>query len=53
MKEVIRVELCKLLGLKLQNAGRASNLFWMGFGDMIQINRRGRTQETPEYALHI
>ncbi|SMQ77832.1 hypothetical protein SAMN05444673_3094 [Bacillus sp. OV166] len=53
MKEVIRVELCKLLGLKLQNAGRASNLFWMGFGDMIQINRRGRTQETPEYELHI
>ncbi|SMQ78177.1 hypothetical protein SAMN05444673_3281 [Bacillus sp. OV166] len=53
MKEVIISELGKLAGLKLQNAGRASNLFWMGFGDMIQINRRGRTQETPEYALHI
>lgn len=27
--------------------------FGLVFGDMIQINRRGRTQETPEYALHI
>lgn len=53
MKEVIMSELGKLAGLKLQDAGRASNLFWLGFGDIIQIIRRGKTLETAEYALHI
>ena len=53
MKEVIISELSKLVGLKLQDLGRASNLFWLGFGDIIQIIRRGRSQESAEYALHI
>lgn len=53
MKEVIISELGKLMGLKLQDAGRASNLFWLGFGDIIQIVRRGKIQESAEYALHI
>ncbi|WML52242.1 hypothetical protein RCG17_23105 [Neobacillus sp. PS3-12] len=53
MKEVIISELGKLVGLKLQDAGRASNLFWLGFGDIIQIIRKGKTQESAEYALHI
>ena len=53
MKELIVSELGKLVGLKLQDVGRASNLFWLGFGDIIQIIRRGKTQETAEYALHI
>jgi hypothetical protein len=49
MKEVIIAELGKLVGLKLQDAGRASNLFWLGFGDMIPIIRRGKTQVSAEY----
>ncbi|MEY2196806.1 hypothetical protein AB7942_29450 [Neobacillus sp. BF23-41] len=53
MKEVIISELGKLVGLKLQYAGRASNLFWLGFGEIVEIIRRGRTEETAEYALHI
>ncbi len=53
MKEVIMSELGKIVGLKLQDAGRASNLFWLGFGDIIQIIRRCKTQESAEYALHI
>jgi hypothetical protein len=53
MKEVIISELGKLVGLKLQFVGRASNLFWMGLGDIVEIIRRGRTEETAEYALHI
>ncbi|MEK4487111.1 hypothetical protein MHH81_16310 [Psychrobacillus sp. FSL H8-0484] len=53
MREEIKSQVGKLVGLKLQYAGRASNLFWLGFGDIIQINRRGRTEETAEYALHI
>ncbi len=53
MKEVMISELGKLVGLTLQDAGRASNLFWLGFGDIIQIIRRGKTQESAEYALHI
>ena len=53
MKQVIISELGKLVGLKLQDTGRASNLFWLGFGDIIQIVRRGKNQESAEYALHI
>jgi hypothetical protein len=53
MKEIIISELDKLVDLKLQDAGRASNLFWLGFGDIIQIIRRGKTQESAEYVLHI
>jgi hypothetical protein len=53
MREEINTQAGKLVGLKLQYAGRASNLFWMGFGDIVEIIRRGRTEETAEYALHI
>lgn len=53
MREEIKSQLGKLLGLKFQYAGRASNLFWLGFGDIVQITRRDRTEETAEYALHV
>ena len=53
MKEAIISELSKILGLKLQNAGRASNLFWLGFGEMISITKRERTDTVAEYALNI
>jgi hypothetical protein len=53
MREEIISHIGKLVDLKLQFAGRASNLFWLGFGDIISVNRRGKTEETAEYALHI
>ncbi|KZE64271.1 hypothetical protein AWM68_14370 [Fictibacillus phosphorivorans] len=53
MKAAIKAELDKLNGLKLQYAGRSSDLLWLGFGEIVQISRRGRTEETAEYALHI
>src|SRR5436305_11467050 len=53
MREVIISELGKLVGLELQDVGRASNLFWLGFGDIIQITRRGKAQESAEFSLHI
>ncbi|PSL40914.1 hypothetical protein B0H99_10346 [Planomicrobium soli] len=53
MKEVIIKETDKLKGLKLRTAGRAANLFWLGFGEIIPITRRGETEEAPEFALHI
>ncbi|PGY07105.1 hypothetical protein [Bacillus sp. AFS031507] len=53
MKEAISSELGKLVGLKLQCAGRASNLFWLGFGEMISVTRKGKTEELAEYALDI
>lgn len=46
MKELIIAELGKLVGLELQDAGRASNPFWLGFGDMIPIIRR----KNPSYS---
>ncbi|WP_338749322.1 hypothetical protein [Bacillus sp. FJAT-52991] len=53
MREAIKSQVEKLVGLKLQYAGRASNLFWLDFGDIVQILRRGKTKESAEYALHI
>lgn len=53
MRAAIEIELGKIKDLKLQYAGRASNLFWLGFGEMVQIIRRGQTEETAEYVLHI
>ncbi|MBL4954372.1 hypothetical protein JK635_19620 [Neobacillus sp. YIM B02564] len=43
MKEKIKAEVEKLVGLKLQYVGRASNLFWIGFGDMIQGTKGDKT----------
>jgi hypothetical protein len=53
MREEINSELRKLSGLKLQYAGRASNLFWLGFGEMISVRRRKGTERMAEYSLHI
>lgn len=53
MREAIRSQTGKLIGLNLRYAGRASNLFWLGFGEMISVTRRGKTEELAEYALNI
>lgn len=53
MREAILTELSKILGLKLQYAGRASNLFWLGFGEMITVTKREKTNTVAEYALNI
>jgi hypothetical protein len=53
MRAAIETELGKIKGLKLQYAGRLSNLFWLGFGELVQIIRRGKTEEPAEYALHL
>ncbi|MGF7071662.1 hypothetical protein [Priestia megaterium] len=53
MREAIRSQIGKLIGLNLRYAGRASNLFWLGFGEMISVTRRGKTKELAEYALDI
>ncbi|MBZ5482522.1 hypothetical protein [Priestia aryabhattai] len=53
MKKKIKSQLEILIGSKLSNIGRASNLFWLEFGDALSVIRRGRTQELPEYALNI
>ena len=53
MREEIKTELGKLNGLKLQYAGRASNLFWLGFGEMVLVTRRKGTEQLAEYSLHI
>ncbi|MFB2348654.1 MULTISPECIES: hypothetical protein [Priestia] len=53
MRKAIRSKLDKLVGLNVRCAGRASNLFWLGFGEKILVTRRGKTEEVAEYALHI
>jgi hypothetical protein len=53
VREAIISEIGKLVGLKLQKAGRASNLFWLRFGEMISVTKRGQTEELAEYALDI
>lgn len=53
MREAIRSQIGQLIGLNLRYAGRASNLFWLGFGEMISVTRRGKTEELAEYALNI
>ena len=53
MRAAIEVELGKIKDLKLQYAGRSSDLFWLGFGEIVQIIRRGKTEETAEYVLHL
>lgn len=44
MREEIKTELGKLVGLKLQCAGRVSNLFWLGLGDMMSVTRKGKAE---------
>ncbi|MDN7240755.1 hypothetical protein QWY14_03090 [Planococcus sp. N028] len=53
MKTAIEKETEKLAGLKLRYLGRASNLLWLGFGDLIDVVRRGETEELAEFALHV
>ena len=53
MRDAIRSQIGKLIGLNLRYAGRASNLFWLGLGEMISVTRRGKTEELAEYALNI
>jgi hypothetical protein len=53
MKEEIKSALSSLLYLKLQYAGRASNLFWLGFGELISVTRKEETKTVAEYALNI
>lgn len=53
MREEINLQVGKLVGLRLQYAGRTSNLFWLGIGDKVGIIRRCRTEETAEYSLQI
>ena len=53
MREATKSKLDKLVGLNLRYAGRASNLFWLGFGEKILVTRRGKREEVAEYALHI
>jgi hypothetical protein len=53
MKEAIEKETMKLEGLKLRYLGRASNLLWLGFGNLVKVDRRGEIEEQAEFALHI
>ena len=41
MREAIKSKVDKLVGLSLRYAGRASNLFWLGFGEKILVTKRG------------
>jgi len=53
MRDKINSQLGGLVGKKLRCSGRASNLFWLEFGEMITITRRDKTEQTAEYSLHI
>ncbi|HWL22436.1 hypothetical protein H7K20_18910 [Priestia aryabhattai] len=53
MRQAIKSKVDKLVGLNLRYIGRASNLFWLGFGEKILVTRRGKMEEVAEYALHI
>ena len=53
MREAIIKETDKLKGLKLRDVTRAANLISLGLGETISITRRGNTEESPEFALHI
>lgn len=54
MKLVIENKLKVLKGQKLNIIGRASNLFWIGFGEMVKVPQ-GKTgfKETSEYGLNV
>lgn len=51
---VIR-ELKKIIGFPLRNAGRACDVIWFGFGNLInkEDKRCGGLREVAEFALHI
>jgi hypothetical protein len=56
MVDIILVmeELKKIIGLPLKKAGRACDLTWFGFGELIKKNdKRHGASEVAEYALHV
>lgn len=57
MVDIILVmeELKKLIGLPFRKAGRACDLTWFGFGELIkkEDKRHGGALEVTEYALHV
>jgi hypothetical protein len=54
MKGKIENILGSLIGLPLTSIGRACDLEWLGFGDIIEvIDHRGNKKKVEEYALHI
>ena len=53
MRKEIKLELESLVGSKINDMGRASNLFWLELGERLSVVRRGRTIELSEYALNI
>jgi len=48
-------KLKELIGLPFRYAGRACDLIWFGFGDLIkkEEKRHGGFREVAEYALHV
>jgi len=46
MREATKSKLDKLVGLNLRYAGRASNLFWLVFGEKILVTRRGKKRRS-------
>jgi len=54
MKKKIEEILGSLIGLPLTSIGRACDLEWLGFGDIIEVmDSRGNKKKVEEYALHI
>lgn len=54
MKIKIENVLSCLVGLPLESAGRAANIVWFGFGDLLTIkNRKGTERKVAEFALHV
>lgn len=54
MKLIIEKKIKVLEGIKLENIGRASNLFWFGFGDIITVQQgKFQSKEVATYHLNI
>ncbi|AZB42048.1 hypothetical protein CEF21_06955 [Bacillus sp. FJAT-42376] len=53
MKNEIESGLNPLIGLELQEAGRASNLFWLGTGPLATVQTKRGSEIGAEYSLHI
>lgn len=54
-KNLVVEELKKIVGLPLISAGRACDLIWFIFGEMVKSEdkRNGRSKEVAEYSLHV
>lgn len=54
MKIEIEEKLNLLSGLPLNTAGRAANLAWFGFGELLTVKNKKRIEKkVAEYALHV